>query len=55
MSFSGMTDFFDLSGPGMHRLGNILTLDVNNHEAFNSMIVWFEEDPVRPHLQSILE
>jgi hypothetical protein len=45
--FSGIEGLFDLSGPDVHKLENILTLQLMHHHEFYAMRLWFEEDPVR--------
>ena len=40
--FGYNTIFDELNGSGIHRLENILTLDVRYHRAFDELKLWFE-------------
>jgi hypothetical protein len=36
------TDSFDLNGNNIHRLENVLTLDIGIHSLFDELKLWFE-------------
>jgi len=36
----------ELNGPNIHRLENILTMGIDLHTRFDSLLIWLEEDPI---------
>jgi hypothetical protein len=36
-----------LNGADIHRLQNIITIDINLHRKFDRLAIWLEVDPVR--------
>jgi hypothetical protein len=40
--FGKVNGFLELNGPNIHRLENIMTMDVRVHVAFNCLNIWLE-------------